>query len=490
MQDGPPIFLELFAGRASFSRAMIQSGFEVVSVDHKVGHPFAPIVSLDLTTESGRQILQKLLHHPRLFAIHLGLPCGTASRAREKPIPEELRAKGVPSPPQLRSAEFPLGMPGLSPLNQAKVDSANMLYSLAIDILLIVLPKNIIVSIENPWNSWLWSALVALARRNSDLACKLYNQLVFVQFHACCHGSTRRKNTGWLSTDKIFSSLQAQCQNDHVHASWGVHWKDGRWTFDTSSEASYPTLLAQRAAACLAKAALERGYTLTKQPRLHDKSTAAMGQQTKKHAALIPEYHHVKEMQATQPIPEGAKIIAPHRVGEFREEKQSKTGTGVTGRATDIHRVGFFHTPEQFLSMSRTVAHPMDTADHIEPITRDAIQFNLQHHPDLVKLERRKNLLQAKLLSKQLAAEESKLHQSFPVCMEKVLVNKKLLLWKGLLKKYDYDDMGVCDLMIRGVPLVGQHDTPKCYPEKQLSTDSVAKMMSMLHISWRPPWMR
>ena len=102
MQDGPPIFLELFAGRASFSRAMIQSGFEVVSVDHKVGHPFAPIVSLDLTTESGKQILFRVLHHPRLFAIHFGLPCGTSSRAKEKPIPEELRAQGVPNPPQLR----------------------------------------------------------------------------------------------------------------------------------------------------------------------------------------------------------------------------------------------------------------------------------------------------------------------------------------------------------------------------------------------------
>ena len=83
-----------------------------------------------------------------------------------------------------------------------------MLYSLAIDILLIVLPKNIIVSIETPWNCWMWSALVALARQNSDLACKLYNQVVFVQFHACCHGSTRRKNTGWLSSVGVFSSCR------------------------------------------------------------------------------------------------------------------------------------------------------------------------------------------------------------------------------------------------------------------------------------------
>jgi len=35
-----------------------------------------------------------------------------------------------------------------------------------------------------------------------------------------------------------------------------------------------------------------------------------------------------------------------------------------------------------------------------------------------------------------------------------------------LLKKYDYDDMSVCDLVVREPPLVGQHDTPKCYPEK------------------------
>ena len=444
---------------------MIQSGFEVISVDHKVGHPFAPIVSLDLTTDTGRQILFRLLQHPRLFAIHMGLPCGTASRAREKPIPQELQEQGVPSPPQLRSAENPLGMPGLSELNQKKVDSANALYSLAIDVLVEVIPRGVVMSIENPWNSWMWSALVELARRKSPLACKLYNQLEFVQFHACCHGSLRRKNTGWLSTKGVFAALKAQCKNDHPHAAWGVNWRDGKWTFDTASEAAYPVLLAQRAAACLAKAALQKELSLRQQPRLHDKATASTGQQSRKHFALVPEYHHVKTLPATQQIPQGAKIIAPHRMGEFREETKNK-GERVDDRATETHRVGFFHTPEQFLSMAKTAAHPMDTADHIEPVTKEAINFNLKNHPDLVKIERRKNLLQARLMAKQLEAKEKELHSNLPGCLEKVLANKKLLLWKGLLEKYGYDDMGVCDLMFRGVPLVGQHDTPSCYPEK------------------------
>ena len=147
------------------------------------------IVSLDLTTESGRAILFRLLQHPRLFSVHFGLPCGTASRARERPVSEELGAQGVPSPPQLRSAEYPLVLPGLSTLNQQKVDSANALYALAIEVLVQIIPRNIVVSIENPWNSCMWSALVALAVEHLDLTCKLYNQLQFVQFHACCHGS-------------------------------------------------------------------------------------------------------------------------------------------------------------------------------------------------------------------------------------------------------------------------------------------------------------
>ena len=49
--------------------------------------------------------------------------------------------------------------------------------------------------------------------------------------------------------------------------------------------------------------------------------------------------------------------------------------------------------------------------------------------------------------------------------MHKVLDGKKLLLWQQLLIKYGYDDLAVCEFMFKGVPLVGSHDTPKCYPE-------------------------
>ena len=50
---------------------------------------------------------------------------------------------------------FPLGLPNLSDYHRAKVDNANILYKLAIDITLFYKLRQVIVGVENPANSWL-----------------------------------------------------------------------------------------------------------------------------------------------------------------------------------------------------------------------------------------------------------------------------------------------------------------------------------------------
>ena len=79
------------------SRAMIQAGFEVVSVDHEEDTSFASVLSLDLSTKSGQRIFMEILSSKRLVAVHFGLPCGTASKARDRPISQELQRQRVPS---------------------------------------------------------------------------------------------------------------------------------------------------------------------------------------------------------------------------------------------------------------------------------------------------------------------------------------------------------------------------------------------------------
>ncbi|CAE7203401.1 unnamed protein product [Symbiodinium sp. CCMP2592] len=69
-----PLFIELFAGSAGLSRAMLDFGFEVVTFDHYVNHPKAPVCKLDLATASGQSVVWDLLHARVPFAVHLTPP--------------------------------------------------------------------------------------------------------------------------------------------------------------------------------------------------------------------------------------------------------------------------------------------------------------------------------------------------------------------------------------------------------------------------------
>jgi hypothetical protein len=214
---------------------------------------------------------------------------------------------------------------------------------------------------------------VQLTLQHSERAAKALNWLEKVVFHACCHGSTRRKATGWLGTPNVYCSLAGTCQGDHPHEHWGIRWNAGSWIFDTSSEAAYPMLLAQRVAACMVKVANARRLTLQGPLHIHDMSTAALGKQSKKHPPLIPEYHHfVKERPGTQLAP-GSKIVAPHLGGECREEPE------LTEKSEQLDKVGFYHTPKQLLSLASEACHLMDTTDHLEKVTSYALDYNLKY---------------------------------------------------------------------------------------------------------------
>ena len=269
----------------------------------------------------------------------------------------------------------------------------------------------------------------------------------------------RFSHTAWLSTPKTFAALIVECDYSHPHDDWTVKLTAEGWKFDTASEAAYPPLQAQRATSCLVFEARSQNFQLDRPPRLHDESTAVQSKQTKRHKPLIPAFHHFCKLPFGDPCPPNAKIIASHKGGEVREELD-KSGTDTIGISDQQQKVGVFHSPKQFLSMARTVQHPMDRADHLEDVTRYALDFNLKHSHHLVTLERKKNLLHARLLKLKLASKEKNLHTELPTSVAKVISDKHILLWKSLLEHYGYDNMPVV------VKLVGSHDTPVCYPEQ------------------------
>ena len=62
--------------------------------------------------------------------------------------------------------------------------------------------------------------------------------------------------------------------------------------------------------------------------------------------------------------------------------------------------------------------------------------------------------------------DEVNLHASLPASVERVVYDKKIILWKSLLQECGYDDMEAVDFMTKGVPLVGTHHHPSCYAVK------------------------
>ena len=92
---------------------MVRAGFSVLSVDHENNGAVVPLV-LDLTSNSGVKVLGDIWSSPHVAAVHLGLPCKTASLAQEQPVAKNLVLQGTPDSPPLQSASKPLGLVGLT----------------------------------------------------------------------------------------------------------------------------------------------------------------------------------------------------------------------------------------------------------------------------------------------------------------------------------------------------------------------------------------
>ena len=98
-------------------------GVSPVAVDapfnrHK---PLVDTWALDLTQEPAQALLLERITSCSVLGVHVALPCGTGSRARERPVPPKLRAQGAPQPRPLRDSAHVLGLPGYHRLTGPKL---------------------------------------------------------------------------------------------------------------------------------------------------------------------------------------------------------------------------------------------------------------------------------------------------------------------------------------------------------------------------------
>eukprot|EP00435_Cladocopium_sp_Y103_P054377 s1612_g17.t1 len=202
--------VEICAGSAVLSAEAQKKGFQIFPIDHAHNRfrASAAILVIDLAHPDSRQLLPMLFETVRPTWCHMGLPCGTCSHARERPVSQDLCAAGAPNPRPLRGPDHLFGLPHLTNAESLRVDAANQVYITAEVLLYYCFLLGIFLSVENPERSWLWALMAALVKQRSDPAYQQwYFSLSDVTFDACMHGGAFPKATKLKATPQGLHAL-------------------------------------------------------------------------------------------------------------------------------------------------------------------------------------------------------------------------------------------------------------------------------------------
>ena len=282
------------------------------------------IMKLDLTDAAQLQLLLDIISADKdnILMIFIAPPCGTASRARSRPIKSSL-LRGRKQPVPLRSDSQPDGLDGLKGLDKLKTEMANQLYASITVIVLTAHALDLFVVLENPANSLYWKTSF-VEQFQSQISGYL------TEFHNCCHGGDRDKLTAFWSNKPWLQSLSMRCDGQHLHKSWKPRIHNGQLLFPTAEEAAYPWLLCNRIVHLILQVAKQMGAvaydTMEQQASQNNFSMLdryifnALPRSTKLrplvpefatfHYVVTPGQHLDRVAEVLRSFPKGAKLLS------------------------------------------------------------------------------------------------------------------------------------------------------------------------------------
>ena len=459
--------IELCAGSAGLSSSLKKTGFQVLPVDHKANRHNSRVACtcIDLSHPSAFSILRAVIDNSILVYTHSAPPCGTASKARERPISKQLLAQGAPAPRPLRSTEFPEGMPGLTENEQARVDSANKIYKLISDIILYLIFRGVLFSVENPLSSYFW-----LCARMPEIRAK--PEVESNPFQSCMQGGERDKWSDWTATKGLLRPLRMACDKSHNHKAWGFVENSTSWEFATATEAEYPQQLCNNVASLVLHRCLEMGATETATSLFSelssDQNNALARSRTFRQARgrkipqVVSEFGCVTEFQQ-KPNESDHRYKLVRLFNRGIEGSNQLTDSEVPNQLTDsevpvtvpVFIVGEYREPLLFLEAAKLCKHPLDIRKAIPDITLQAIFDVITLGPVQISKKRIQALQKIKETAASLEASELRIHAGLSKEVSHVLAGKKLALLSKLLDDNEYPDKNLANEIRKGFMLTG-----------------------------------
>ena len=385
--------IELCAGSAGYSARISKLGLSTLPIDnvHNRQRQKFPCITLDLGSPEGQEIVLRTLRQGRVFSIGVAPPCGTATRAREKSIPAKKR-QGARAPPQLRSDEFPLGLPDalaenlpFTALDADRLLQANAVYDFVSSLLSEAHSLGVHWWAENPSRSYMRQTpgFVALASLQGA---------VFHELQPCMFGGARPKWTCFLTNIPNFGSIALKCDGNHPHAPWLVHNAGKGLVFDTATEAEYPDDLCRALANLILELAVLAGFdpaasALSKDHKdKRDSLGASAARQPRgtRFPKLLQEYKEISSQSITlasrdQLEPLVGKVLPQTWMillglaGQSGKLLELREKNGAEAAQTHEAKIGINKSETGFLERACQLCHPCDARSQSDNILLHAI---------------------------------------------------------------------------------------------------------------------
>ena len=410
--------LEVFCGAAGITAALkrigLKASFGIDSTLYAVRK--GPVIRLDLSTESAQHLLFRVLQSSRLLIVWIAPPCGTASRARELPLPNCKY-----QPPVLRTDEFPDRLTNLAPHLLQRLAKANAMYDLAAAVCVLCAQNNVAWITENPVDSLFWRTFMLWGQVHQQ--CVLPCMSIIMR---ACMGLNARSQLCWHAKGFLKSAGFASSARASTNTSHGV------WNLS-------PKSLPQSSFRFPRHGQSQAAPTDLKGPQM-------IGPH------FLPENTRVLSMQ---PDTEGVEVALPANKCSF----------------------GIPWTPEEFIKEAAARGHPNSLSLAIPPELKSAIWNLATSSPEQIAQFRAAFFKKWMNKASDLHEQEIALKESMDPELKKIVANKKILIFEGVIAEYGISDKDAPKILSEGVDMAGRipasDDLPKQFfpatiPEEEL----------------------
>ena len=422
-------------------------------------------------------------------------PCGTFSKARNRPLPASLLQAGVPPAPQLRSNVDLWGLP--SALNQpplaAKVFEANILLEFACEVILTAAKSGRDWVMCNPRGSFVWDLPFWKSITFYEVVCD-----------RCAYGGERPAPFVLRTSCVQLQTLERKCDGKHQHAPWQPIFDNGSFkAFTSRKNASLPKAFCSKAAevlgaqshrsstlgqgsdsgaakgmpAVLGLAAKVQSVCSDENKRKVATTAAAAGRQArgKRVDRLIAEYKDTIKVTIPQdqaePLSKRKRLEAPLTTDTTVVPKDSQVIDITTRGETSESSVGLsdveFGVPwsaEEFSSIATQLKHPYSTLAVSKEIS-SAVFACAVEGPSEIANQRKAYIDKWATRGVELLDKEAELIASLHVDVQPFARKKRVLLFHEMLKDAGFAAADLClKFLMQGVPMFGVMPHSSVFP--------------------------